>query len=278
MANEITVTKQTSFSLAPTTFEEAIRFAEILAKSDFTPRDYQGKPGNVLAALQMGAELGLAPMQALQNISVINGRPSVWGDAALAIVRNSPHFESMNETDDGTTATCVMKRKGHPAITRQFSMDDARRAGLLAKKGPWQEYPARMRQMRARSWALRDLFPDVLRGLITREEAQDYIDVEIIKPTPAPPPVPFVMTPLPHLPQEPESNVQPQSRWGDTGVIDTPIAEVALDENALLALLTAAQDQAELDSVKAEIKKAGLTRSDKLIAAYLKKLAELKRG
>ncbi len=275
MANEITVTKQAAFSLAPTTFEEAIRFAEILAKSDFTPRDYQGKPGNVLAALQMGAELGLAPMQALQNISVINGRPSVWGDAALAIVMNSPSFESMDETDDGTTATCVMKRKGRPAITRRFSMDDAKRAGLLAKKGPWQEYPARMRQMRARSWALRDLFPDALRGLITREEAQDYIDVEVVKPTPAPSPAPFVTTPIP---QEPETNVQPQSRWGDAVVIDTPVAEVALDEDALLALLTAAQDQAELDSVKAEIKKAGLTRSDRLIAAYLKKLAELKKG
>jgi len=179
--NEIVKTGQ--FSLAPTNYQEAERLAVMLSKSDFVPRDYQGKPGNIMAALQMGAELGLPPLQALQNIAIIGGRPSVFGDAALAIVTTSPSFEAIEETDDGTTATCTIKRKNRPAITRKFSMDDAKRAGLLSKQGPWTTYPARMRQMRARSFAMRDLFPDVLKGMITREEAQD-IEVEVIRSEP----------------------------------------------------------------------------------------------
>jgi len=53
-------------------------------------------------------------------------------------------------------------------------VEDAKRAGLWAKQGPWTAYPKRMMQMRARGFALRDAFPDVLKGMITAEEAQDY--------------------------------------------------------------------------------------------------------
>src|SRR5271169_5043266 len=73
-------------TFSPTTFAEALTFSEYLAKSDLAPKDFKDKPANVLIALQMGAELGLPPMAALQNIAVINGRPSLWGDAALAVV------------------------------------------------------------------------------------------------------------------------------------------------------------------------------------------------
>lgn len=271
MPNEITKVQQ--FSLAPTTFAEAERFSAILSKSDFVPKDYQGKPGNILAALQMGMELGLAPMQALQNISVINGRPSVWGDAALAIVMNSPQFEAMDETDDGTTATCVMKRRGRPAITRKFSMDDAKKAGLLSKSGPWQSYPARMRQMRARSWALRDAFPDVLRGLITREEAQDYIDVEVVRETSGKVrPSSFPETPVKDEGPT-DDNVQTRdASWGDVEVIEPKPAT----EEHFINLITAASTLDELKSVGAEIKASGL-RSQPLIDAYVKRQNELKK-
>lgn len=161
-------------SLAPRTFDDAIKFSEMLAKSDFVPKAFQGKPGDILAAIQMGYEVGLAPMAALQNIAVINGRPSMWGDALLAIVQASGLLETIDESDDGKTATCRVKRKGDPTPrVSTFSMDDASRAALAGKQGPWQQYPKRMRQMRARSFALRDKFADVLKGLIAREEAID---------------------------------------------------------------------------------------------------------
>lgn len=162
-----------SFSLAPRTFDEAWRLADILADSDLVPKDFKGKPANCLVAIQWGAEIGLGAMQAVQNIAVINGRPSLWGDALMALVRSSPLCEFIIEADDGSTATCRVKRRGEPEQVRTFSVEDARAAGLHGKSGPWQQYPRRMRQMRARAFALRDVFSDVLKGIPMAEEAMD---------------------------------------------------------------------------------------------------------
>ena len=166
---------------APTTLDEAMRFSDMLAKSSMVPKAYQGKPEDVLVAVQWGKELGLAPLQALQNIACINGKPSVYGDAAMALVQNSSVCENIEEFVEGEgtpnpTAVCVAHRKNRTPITARFSVEDARRAGLWGKQGPWTAYPKRMLQMRARGFALRDAFPDVLKGLITVEEASDYPD------------------------------------------------------------------------------------------------------
>ncbi len=103
----------------------------------------------VLVAMQWGAEIGLAPMQALQNIAVINGKPSVYGDAAMALVQASPHCEDIeeyfeNENTPNPTAVCVAKRRGRKPVVAKFSVEDAKRAGLWGKQGPWQAYPKRM--------------------------------------------------------------------------------------------------------------------------------------
>lgn len=164
-------------ALAPTTMGEAMQFAEMLASSTMVPKDYQRNPSNVLVAMQWGAELGLAPMQALQNVAVINGRPSIWGDAALALIRGSGLCDGVKETIEGEgdamVASCAMKRRGEDWERRSFSVADARKAGLWGKAGPWSQYPQRMLQLRARGFAARDVFPDVLRGVITAEEARD---------------------------------------------------------------------------------------------------------
>lgn len=161
------------FDLSPQTFEQALTFSNYLADSDMVPKDFKGKPGNCLVAIQWGMEIGLKPLQAMQNIAVINGRPSLWGDAVIALVRSSPLCEYIIEEDDGRTATCKVKRRGEPEQFRTFSMDDAKSAGLLGKQGPWTQYPKRMRQMRARAFAVRDVFPDVLKGLPVAEEIMD---------------------------------------------------------------------------------------------------------
>lgn len=161
------------FDLSPQTFEQALTFSNYLADSDLVPKDFKGKPGNCLIAMQWGSELGLKPLQSLQNLAVINGRPALWGDAVIALVMASPVCEYVTEDDDGETAYCRVKRKGAPEQVRSFSMEDARKAGLSGKQGPWTQYPKRMRQMRARAFALRDVFPDVLRGMPIAEELQD---------------------------------------------------------------------------------------------------------
>jgi len=174
--NAITTTEQSSLAtldLSPRTFEQAQEFAKYLADSDLVPKDFQRKPGNCFVAMQWGAELGLKPLQSVQSIAVINGRPAMWGDALLALVRSSPLCEFVIEEDDGKQAVCRVKRRGEPEQSRTFSTDDAKAAGLSGKQGPWTQYPKRMRQLRARAFALRDVFPDVLRGMAMAEEAQD---------------------------------------------------------------------------------------------------------
>lgn len=174
MSNVATLpTGKSNFSLAPQSLDEAMRFADIMSKSAIVPKDYQGNPGNILVAVQWGAEIGLPPLQAMQNIAVVNGRPSIWGDAMIALVKGSGLLESMNEDIDADHASCTVKRRGEQAVTRTFTMEDAKRAGLSGKQGPWSQYPKRMLQMRARAWALRDVFPDVLKGVYIAEESRD---------------------------------------------------------------------------------------------------------
>jgi hypothetical protein len=180
MSTEIS-TQRAQAGIALQTFDDAFRFAQMVSKSEFAPKDFRGKPESCLLAVQHGSEIGLSPMQSLQSIAVINGRPSIWGDAALAVVTASPMCEyvteELEEGKEGETlvAICTAKRRGYPKPTVvRFSVADAKKAGLWGKAGPWSQYPKRMLQLRARGFALRDAFPDVLKGLVTAEEAQDY--------------------------------------------------------------------------------------------------------
>ena len=168
--------------LEPTNLGEAMEFAKQISSSSMVPKQYQGNPTNTLIAMQWGYEIGLAPMQALQNIAVINGKPSIYGDALLALVRKDPRCMGIDEKMEGENETmnavCVLKRKhidgSIELIKREFNVLMAKRAGLWGKQGPWTQYPERMLQMRARGNCLRDAFPDVIKGIITAEEAQDY--------------------------------------------------------------------------------------------------------
>lgn len=217
----------TNKGFAPATLTEAIQFSDMLANSSMVPKAYQGKPQDILVCVQWGYEMGLAPMQALQNIAVINGKPSVYGDTALALVQASPVCEDVQEffEDEGTpnpVAVCVAKRKNRSPVTVRFSIEDAKRAGLWGKQGPWQAYPKRMMQMRARGFALRDAFPDVLKGLITAEEAQDYPDeakpVDITPPAKPRNPLDMVSS----SPSEPVNPLVIESEIAEPEVVQAP--------------------------------------------------------
>ena len=123
--------------------------------------------------------MGIPVIQGLQYIAVVNGRPTMYGDGALAVVMASGLMEDIKEevitTQDGKlTAVCTVKRKNRPTpIVRTFTQQEAMNAFLWGKQGPWKAYPKRMLQMRARAFALRDGFPDVLSGMGIYEEQQD---------------------------------------------------------------------------------------------------------
>ena len=173
------ISTQRASGLALQSFDDAFRFSKMVAASEFAPKDFKGKPESCFLAIQNGSEVGLSPMQSLQSIAVINGRPTIWGDAALALVQACPVCEYVREylegDGDSLTAVCEAKRQGYPAPTTvRFSVADAKKASLWGKTGPWTQYPSRMLQLRARGFALRNAFADALRGLVTAEEAQDY--------------------------------------------------------------------------------------------------------
>lgn len=194
------------FIIKPTSLAESMKLAEMIANSSFAPKDMRGKPGDVILALQMGADVGLSPIQSIQNIAVINGKPSLYGDATLAVVMSSPHYEYHNEWFTGSiaegnrTAHCAVKRKGSEEYVKSFSMDDAKKAGLWGKPGPWTQYSDRMLQMRARTFAIRDKFADAMRGINIADsdysvienqdkqapapKAETYTDAVIVEATP----------------------------------------------------------------------------------------------
>jgi hypothetical protein len=166
-----------SMRLVPNTFDEAMKLAGALAKSNLVPKDMIGRPEACLVAIGFGMELGLPPLQAVQNIMVVNGRPTLWGDAVMALVYDSGKLETIDEDPPDVcmknqSGRCTVKRIGGTEKTYRFTMEDAKRASLLGKDA-WRNYPGRMLQLRARSWALRDNFADVLKGMIPREEADD---------------------------------------------------------------------------------------------------------
>jgi hypothetical protein len=162
-------------AIVPQDIEQTFRLAQAISNSGMSPKSYNNDPNKILVGIIAGMEIGLTPMAALQSIAVIGNMPAIWGDGALALVQGSGLLTDLEETDDGHTATCRAVRDGNPTpIIRSFSMDQAKLAGLAGKSGPWTQYPARMRQMRARLLVLRDGFADVLKGIRMAEEVQDY--------------------------------------------------------------------------------------------------------
>lgn len=182
-------------ALVPHTLDEAYRLSQALSLSGLVPRGFE-KPEQVMVAIMAGAELGLAPYQALQSFAVVNGRATMWGDSLVAVVRAQgcrirQWFD--NESPDfpaNMTAVCEVTRPDGEVIKAEFSVADAKLAGLWQKKGrngeptPWCTYPKRMLKNRARAFALRDGCADMLRGVQVREEVEDFGDAPIRDVTP----------------------------------------------------------------------------------------------
>lgn len=191
-------------AIVPQDFDGAWRIANAVCKAGMAPKGLD-TPEKAMVAIMHGMEVGLTPMAALQSIAVVNGRPTIWGDGAIGLVRGSGKLEWLKERIEGDgdkmVAVCEVKRKGEPAAEpAKFSVDDAKKAGLWGKQGPWQQYPKRMLAMRARAFALRDAFADVLRGLGIAEEVGDIQPMKDI--TPPKPPAP------PRPPAPPSAGIQ----------------------------------------------------------------------
>lgn len=181
-------------AIIPRTFDDAFRIGRAAVIGKWAPRGWTAEQATL--AIMHGAEVGLPPMMSMQKICVINGRPSLWGDAVPAIAMATGLLEDWSEGIDGTgddmVAFCKVKRRGLPtAVLRTFSVSDAKQAGLWSPEpqirkqvwenqqrvwkdnqdndSPWHRHPKRMLAMRARV-AFRDAFADAFSGLYIAEE------------------------------------------------------------------------------------------------------------
>lgn len=222
--------------IVPQDFDQAYRMARVIAMSGTAPKSYMVKDPvdlkeylsveRIAVAIMAGLEVGLPPMQAVQGIAVINGMPTVYGDARDGLIAASGLLEDMKEEmevdEQGLFlwARCTIWRKGRKTpISQTITRPQAARAGWLKKTGPWQDSPNRMAQMRAKGWASRDAFPDVLKGLIDHDEAVDMAGMVDVthrgSVTTAPPPprrTDFQATPAASnetAADEPEGDVYP---------------------------------------------------------------------
>lgn len=168
-------------TLMPLTIQHKLRMANVMAKSGLLPKGLD-TPQKVFIALQMGHELGLRPMVAVNNIAVVNGKPSLSTDLVVAIVRQHPEYAGMKIEQAADHAKVTFKRKHNDSdeeFSATFTLEDAKKAGLMSKDN-WQKYPTRMMKHRATAFAARDAFPDAIAGMYTAEE-MDTIEGEVVQ-------------------------------------------------------------------------------------------------
>ena len=157
--------------------QEMLGFATELSKSGIVPMAYAGRPSAIFAAIQYGKEFNIPPMSALQNIAVINGKPTLGTDLMVALAMRHPEWGGYEipKSDDKVAEVIVYRvsaKLGGKVLTytSKFSVEDAQKAGLLRPNSPWDKWRKRMLKHRAMAFAIRDAFPDVLAGSYAFEE------------------------------------------------------------------------------------------------------------
>jgi hypothetical protein len=246
--------------IVPRTIEEVARVANAVIVAGLAPESYkqggaQETASRIMIGIMSGAELGLAPMQSLKAIAIINGKAALYGDGAVSLVQASGKVEKWEENWTGEeptpewTATCRIWRKGQSEpYVGKFTWAEAVRARLVTK-GPWRDYPNIMLMWRARTKAMRLGFADFLSGLGIVEELQD------IPPPPKPVATDFLSdTPEPQqiATSGPEMTVEQVSAMAEAPEAKTDVETPLTRGWRLLMHCKTIEDVADLKSSIAE--------------------------
>ncbi|MEK7180293.1 MAG: hypothetical protein AAB706_02360 [Patescibacteria group bacterium] len=279
-----TVSKARLPSIAsPTNWTDLMQFCEAMSKSSLIPTNFKDKPADLAIAISMGNEVGLHWTHAIQSMAVINGRPSLWGDGALAVVMSHPQFLSIDENEcTNDKGVCVIERRGSPPRRYEFTLEMARAAGLLGKD-TYKQHQGRMLQRRARARAMADLFPDALKGIGLADDLQALPEKDIggsaAEPTPTK--ARAVQEKLAARKAAPaaEASTTANAPAPTSAVIDGATGEI-LDADAIIAKLAGAKTTQELTdatdlarSIKDAAKKVEASAAYK---ASLKRIREAK--
>lgn len=160
------------------TFEQKILYCQKLSLADLLPGEYHQKPGNILLAIEFGDSVGIPPIQAIQQVHVISGKPSPSANLMASLVRRAGH--RMRVTGDDESALAQIWRRDDPEFEykAKWTMEKAKQAELTSNKN-WRKYPAAMLKARAISEVCRDACPEALCGMIyTPDELGAIVDQE----------------------------------------------------------------------------------------------------
>jgi hypothetical protein len=155
--------------------------AELAAWGDLAKKSGVVPPSTTreqaMAIVQTGRELGLQPFQSLRSMSFIGGRLTMSVQLQLALARRQGgRLESIKETDD---SCCVTLGRGDERIACTYTINDARKAGLVKPGGAWEKYGRQMLRWRAIGDALRLIAPDLVMGLLDPIEAESIGPIAI---------------------------------------------------------------------------------------------------
>jgi len=191
---EVVQTRPMGLALRGETFEELRRQAVALSPSNLIPKHLRSQNkdekmaqqetlANVTLVLAYGAELGLGAVASLSGIAVVNGRPFAESQTLAAAVRASGLCLYLRRTEAaGGKVTWETHRRGEPTPeSRTFTWEMAGKAGLSGRD-TYKAHPERMLSARALGWLLRDVYPDVTKGVGSEAERED----EQHRPAPQP--------------------------------------------------------------------------------------------
>jgi len=154
------------------------KVSQTLCQTEFVPRALRNRPDATMACVLFGRELGIGPMQALQSVQVIEGKPTAAPELMRALIRRAGH--SFRVTERTATSVTVWGRRADDGDeeTVTWTVTDAERAGLCQLKDgkvvarsrqgnplPWESYTRSMLLARATSELARSLFADVISGV-----------------------------------------------------------------------------------------------------------------
>lgn len=158
-----------------------------IEKATSLPAAYRGKPADLFSAILWGHEIGLSPMKAISYIDVIEGNPTLNAEGRGYLIRKAGHSLKVDANGQRAIITGIRRDTGE-SMTVTYSLDDAKKAGLLAKS-VWQKYSSDMLYARALTQLSRRLFQDIIGGLsYDPDKAYEIAEKEAVAPAAAPPP------------------------------------------------------------------------------------------
>ncbi|WP_354832439.1 hypothetical protein ABGM91_11395 [Akkermansia muciniphila] len=160
-------------------FQMAMQAAEMLASSSMVPTTYQNNPGSCFIALNTALRLRMDPLMIMQNLYVVQGRPSWSGQFAIAAINacgkfSSTWFEYRNRQDFQAGVRMCAKLKNGMDVFGTWITPEMVKAEKWGNK--WNTMPEQMYQYRAAAFFARTNCPEALLGLRVEGEAEDMAD------------------------------------------------------------------------------------------------------